>query len=296
LSHPLLLLPPQYQLSLPLLVENHLRPLPLHPLRGSPLLRLPLKPLPLQHQLVLLLTPLAVSSLLLQLQLVLPLAPQPLLLLLKQLLLLQLFSLSLPLLQLQMLPLLLLLERVDLLVVVGERRLALHVVKLWLKRDLGLGAELLEGGTHVRLRAELLLCELLCGAEHVMVRARPSPTLPGLLLLLYVGCCWAAGLLLVQLGLGDRGHGHARRQRCKWVGQRWDRLNSGSADSSSSLVLLGLDCDRFTTRGLERYWRARRGLDCEGRGALLLLLDNRALWFWRLLEAFLDRDPRRQLL
>ena len=83
----------------------------------------------------------------------LSLPPQPLLLLLKQLLLLHLFSLSLPLLQLQVLPLLLLLlERVDLLVVVGERRLALHVVKLWLKRDLGLGAELLEGRTHVRLK------------------------------------------------------------------------------------------------------------------------------------------------
>ena len=89
-------------------------------------------------------------------------------------------------------------------------------------------------------------------------------------------------------------------------------MNSGSADSSSSLVLLGLDGHRLTTRGLERYWRARRGLrsrrcevsllshqahlDSEGRGALLLLLDNRALWFLRLLEAFLDRDPRRQLL
>ena len=151
LCHSLLLLPPQDQFSLPLLVENHLSPLPLHPLCCSPLFCFSLQPLPLQHQLMLLFPPLPVPRLLLQLQLVLALTPQPLLLLLKQLLLLQLLSLGLALLQLQVLPLLLLLlERVYLLM--GKWGLPLQVVELWLQWDLWLGAELLQRWAHVGLK------------------------------------------------------------------------------------------------------------------------------------------------
>merc|ERR1719507_1578582 len=110
---------------------------------------------------MLLFPPLPVPRLLLQLQLVL-----------KQLLLLQLLSLGLSLLQLQVLPLLLLLlDRVDLWGVVGKWGLPLQVVKLGLQRNLWLRAELLQRWAHVRLRAELLLCKLLCRAEHVMVGA-----------------------------------------------------------------------------------------------------------------------------
>ena len=157
LCHSLLLLPPQNQFSLPLLVENHLCPLPLHPLCCSPLFCLSLQPLPLQHQLVLLFTPLPVPRLLLQLQLMLPLTPQPLLLLLEQLLLLELFSLGLSLLQLQVLPLLLLLlllllDGVDLRGMVGKWGLPLQVVELGLQGDLWLRAELLQGWAHVRLK------------------------------------------------------------------------------------------------------------------------------------------------
>ena len=83
----------------------------------------------------------------------LPLASQPLLLLLKQLLLLQLFSLGLSLLQLQVLPLLLLLlDGVDLWGVVGKWGLPLQVVKLGLQGNLWLRAELLQRWAHVRLK------------------------------------------------------------------------------------------------------------------------------------------------
>lgn len=199
LCHPLLLLPPQDEFSLPLLVENHLSPLPLHPLCCSPLFCLSLQPLPLQHQLMLLFSPLPVPRLLLQLQLMLPLASQPLLLLLKQLLLLQLLSLGLSLLQLQVLPLLLLLlDGVDLRGVVGKWGLPLQVVKLGLQGNLWLRAELLQRWAHVRLRAELLLCKLLCRAEHVMVGAcsgsrgvLPAAAAAALLLQFHI-CCWAA--------------------------------------------------------------------------------------------------------
>jgi hypothetical protein len=138
---------------------------------------------------------------LLQLQLMLPLTPQPLLLLLKQLLLLQLLSLGLSLLQLQVLPLLLLLllllllHGVDLRGMVGKWGLPLQVVKLWLEGDLWLRTELLQRRAHVRLRAELLLCKLLCRAEHVMVRACSGSrsVLPAAALLLQLHiCCWAA--------------------------------------------------------------------------------------------------------
>ena len=164
LCHPLLLLPPQDKFSLPLLVENHLSSLPLHPLCCSPLLCLSLQPLPLQHQLMLLFPPLPVPSLLLQLQLMLPLASQPLLLLLKQLLLLQLLSLGLSLLQLQVLPLLLLLllDGVDLRGVVGKWGLPLQVVKLGLQGDLWLGAELLQRWAHVRLKKINIKMSLIC--------------------------------------------------------------------------------------------------------------------------------------
>jgi hypothetical protein len=131
----------------------------------------------------------------------LPLTPQPLLLLLKQFLLLQLLSLCLSLLQLQVLPLLLLLlllllHGVDLRGMVGKWGLSLQVVKLRLKGDLWLRAELLQRRAHVRLRAELLLCKLLCRAEHVMVRAGSGswsvlPAAAAALLQLHI-CCWAA--------------------------------------------------------------------------------------------------------
>lgn len=87
---------------------------------------------------------------------------------------------------------------------------------LVLKLHLGLGAELLQCGAHLRLGAELLLYELL-GAEYLLMGAcrslllvRRQTVCTGLGLHLDLHVAGVAGLC--DLGLGDCGDCHGGRE------------------------------------------------------------------------------------